>query len=100
MTIDQRELFEQWYSTDGAVPEAIVRIGENYSRGRTQSAWLTWQACARVNRDALASNLIDKWVVIHRAPITWQNAVGIVAIFTQMPDDERQRLLDLDKPGN
>jgi hypothetical protein len=52
-------------------------------------------------RDALASRLIDAWVVDKGRKIPWAKAVQIVAIVTKQSDAERDRLLRMgDEDGS
>lgn len=46
------------------------------------------------NHDS-ASKLMNAWVA-EKGQIPWVTAINIVAIITKMPDEERQRLIDMD----
>ncbi|WP_121350584.1 hypothetical protein [Pseudomonas aeruginosa] len=46
--------------------------------------------------EILAAKLIETWVTKHGKPAPWSTAVEITALATNMPNDERDRLLALD----
>ena len=46
--------------------------------------------------EALASQLLTKRAEILGRPLKWAEAIEITAIVTSMPDEEKQRLLDMD----
>lgn len=46
--------------------------------------------------EILAAKLIETWVTKHGKPAPWSTAVEITAVATNMPNDERDRLLALD----
>ncbi|HBN9675617.1 hypothetical protein ACSEUP_02125 [Pseudomonas aeruginosa] len=46
--------------------------------------------------EILAAKLIETWVTKHGKPAPWSTAVEITAVATNMPNDERERLLALD----
>lgn len=46
--------------------------------------------------EILAAKLIETWVAKHGRPAPWSTAVEITAVATNMPNDERDRLLALD----
>ncbi|MCV0108797.1 hypothetical protein KUC42_08495 [Pseudomonas aeruginosa] len=46
--------------------------------------------------EILAAKLIETWVTEHGKPAPWSTAVEITAVATNMPNDERDRLLALD----
>lgn len=46
--------------------------------------------------EILAAKLIETWVTKHGKPAPWLTAVEITAVATNMPNDERDRLLALD----
>ncbi|MEW3705593.1 hypothetical protein QOZ51_10600, partial [Pseudomonas aeruginosa] len=46
--------------------------------------------------EILAAKLIETWVTKHGRPAPWSTAVEITALATNMPNDERDRLLALD----
>ncbi|HCL3801813.1 TPA: hypothetical protein N2B48_005893, partial [Pseudomonas aeruginosa] len=46
--------------------------------------------------EILAAKLIETWVAKHGKPAPWSTAVEITAVATNMPNDERDRLLALD----
>lgn len=80
----------------------IVRVVEhNYA------AWKAWQARAALAQpspvpeeekpgEILAAKLIETWVTKHGKPAPWSTAIEITAVATNMPNDERDRLLALD----
>lgn len=53
------------------------------------------QQPAEEPREILAGRLIDTWCATHGKQIPWSKAITILAIVTQMSDDERDRLLNL-----
>ncbi|HGP1078864.1 TPA: hypothetical protein ACLF0Q_000690 [Pseudomonas aeruginosa] len=46
--------------------------------------------------EILAAKLIETWVTKHGKPAPWSTAIEITAVATNMPNDERDRLLALD----
>ncbi|NPS81529.1 hypothetical protein [Pseudomonas aeruginosa] len=46
--------------------------------------------------EILAAKLIETWVAKHGKPAPWSTAIEITAVATNMPNDERDRLLALD----
>ncbi|MDI4068206.1 hypothetical protein QK416_29595 [Pseudomonas aeruginosa] len=46
--------------------------------------------------EILAAKLIETWVTEHGKPAPWSTAIEITAVATNMPNDERDRLLALD----
>lgn len=58
--MNSRELFEQWYSSDGQYPAVIERNGEHYKLIQAQQAWTAWQAAGAVERAACVQACDDK----------------------------------------
>ena len=46
----------------------------------------------------LVSKMIDVWCNAHKSQIPWPKLIALTAIITNMPDEERDRLLCLDYP--
>lgn len=62
------------------------------------SALLTQFSRARQKacKQNLASNLISQLSLVRGRPVEWSEAIEITATITGMPEEEKQRLLDLD----
>lgn len=58
-------------------------------------AMRTWDEAVKMSESTLASQLIDVWCRTHGGQIPWDKAIRITAIVCNVPDEERDRLLNM-----
>ena len=60
-------------------------------------AWVieAMRKAQEASREAMAEKAMDAWVR-ERGQMSWKRAIEIIAILTKMPDEERDRLLNME----
>lgn len=92
--VHQWQFSNAWF--DGS-EEVVLKAGKEGSPIRTLYAAPVAQAQPEETPgEILAAKLIETWVTEHGKPAPWSTAVEITAVATNMPNDERDRLLALD----
>ncbi|WP_235870265.1 hypothetical protein [Pseudomonas aeruginosa] len=92
--VHQWQFSNAWF--DGS-EEVVLKAGKEGSPIRTLYAAPVAQAQPEETPgEILAAKLIETWVTKHGKPAPWSTAVEITAVATNMPNDERERLLALD----
>ncbi|WCY71073.1 hypothetical protein ACT52V_07465 [Pseudomonas aeruginosa] len=92
--VHQWQFSNAWF--DGS-EEVVLKAGKEGSPIRTLYAAPVAQAQPEETPgEILAAKLIETWVTKHGKPAPWSTAVEITAVATNMPNDERDRLLALD----
>ncbi|HBO1301975.1 TPA: hypothetical protein L4E94_000383 [Pseudomonas aeruginosa] len=92
--VHQWQFSNAWF--DGS-EEVVLKAGKEGSPIRTLYAAPVAQAQSEETPgEILAAKLIETWVTKHGKPAPWSTAVEITAVATNMPNDERDRLLALD----
>ncbi|HBN8187857.1 TPA: hypothetical protein L3670_000420 [Pseudomonas aeruginosa] len=92
--VHQWQFSNAWF--DGS-EEVVLKAGKEGSPIRTLYAAPVAQAQPEETPgEILAAKLIETWVTKHGKPAPWSTAIEITAVATNMPNDERDRLLALD----
>ncbi|RPU51548.1 hypothetical protein IPC887_16900 [Pseudomonas aeruginosa] len=92
--VHQWQFSNAWF--DGS-EEVVLKAGKEGSPIRTLYAAPVAQAQPEETPgEILAAKLIETWVAKHGKPAPWSTAIEITAVATNMPNDERDRLLALD----
>ncbi|HCL4073327.1 TPA: hypothetical protein N2C32_001511 [Pseudomonas aeruginosa] len=92
--VHQWQFSNAWF--DGS-EEVVLKAGKEGSPIRTlYTAPVAQAQPEETPGEILAAKLIETWVTKHGKPAPWSTAVEITAVATNMPNDERDRLLALD----
>ncbi|WP_208689143.1 hypothetical protein [Pseudomonas aeruginosa] len=92
--VHQWQFSNAWF--DGS-EEVVLKAGKEGSPIRTlYTAPVAQAQPEETPGEILAAKLIETWVAKHGKPAPWSKIVEITALATNMPNDERDRLLALD----
>jgi hypothetical protein len=83
-----RDSFTDWY--DREHPE------DKHQDCAVSLAFSAWCAAIDDSDSVLASTLISHLCLSRGRPVEWREAIEITAFVTKMPEEEKQRLLDME----